>query len=441
MNRRLSILSIIICLLLGVTASGVLAQETPVPTLDPARTAAVIERTTPQGFVQFGAEDALISAIVFSAIDDTPSQVFYSAGMQTLIDRAEAGDIVVTLIPLVRGSMNNARGATRAALCASDQGAYLRYTDHLHRLITEFGADAFTGERLIAAVSAVGIDVVRWQECMISDRPDVVLDQAQTALDAEVNFNALPYVTVAGLSAVPDPAGLTFTIDLALRRVTEALAEALTEATPDPEATIDPEATPEPEVLVLDPLMGDQVTPPLTIDLPDGWRSGYDVLLLQDIDAIRNIPLAVYTGPLTGGQGTIVLLWGFPNLVIGSPLLGEVTPDLWSDGTRLLRLAIVESGCNIGTDLRRSYPIGGLAAVGTQFAAVDCPELPDTRGWFAGLQQFNLNFLFYAFAEPIAAMDGPAEAELQAILDSVRFVRPPTPEAAPEVTPEATASP
>lgn len=424
-------------LLIVSSGRAAFAQMTPAPTIDPARSADRVERTTPQGFAQFGREDAPVSVLVFSAIDDAPSQIFYGAGMDVLLARADAGDILVTLIPLVRGSMTNARGATRAALCASEQGSYLLYMDRLYNLIANYGADAFTGERLIAAVTEIGLDLARWQECMISYRPDVVLEQAAIALNAEANFNALPYVTVAGLSAVPDAEGLTFTIDLALERVAAAQQAAARTPTPDPQTPLDPEATPEPEVLVLEPLMGDRVPPPLTIDLPDGWRMGYDVLLLRDIDAIRNIPLAVYTGPVTGGQGTIVLLWGFPNLVIASPLLGEIAPDLWADGTRLLRLAVVESGCNIGTDLRRTYSIGGLQAVGTQFAAVNCPELPDTRGWFAGLQQFNLNFIFYAFAEPLEALNGPAEAELQAILDSVRFVRPPT----PTPDPAATASP
>ena len=108
---------------------------------------------------------------------------------------------------------------------------------------------------------------------------------------------------------------------------------------------------------------------------------------------------------------------------------------MWTDGTRLLRLAIVETGCNVGTDLRRNYSVGGLQATGTQFAAVNCPQLPDTRGWFAGLRQFDVNFVFYVYTDPIGAMDGNAPNELQAILDTVQFVMP-----TPEVTAEATAS-
>jgi len=86
----------------------------------------------------------------------------------------------------------------------------------------------------------------------------------------------------------------------------------------------------------------------------------------------------------------------------------------------LLRLAIVEQGCNVGTDLKRNYSVGGLSGVGTQFAAVQCPQLPDTRGWFVGVDSNGLNFIFYVFSDPIQAMD-TGRNELQAILDNVHF--------------------
>lgn len=178
-----------------------------------------------------------------------------------------------------------------------------------------------------------------------------------------------------------------------------------------------------PVVITVEPLLGESVEPPLDITLPAGWLVGYDTLLLTDVDAMRPVPLAVWSGPVTGGTGTIVLLWGFPSLVGGNPLEAQLqtpSPDLWADGLRLLRLAILEQGCNIGTDLRRDYRIGLLAAVGTQFSAVDCPETADTRGWFAGVNDRGLNFVFYVFTDPIDAMT-QADEELQAILDTVRF--------------------
>lgn len=426
---RWMILLVALLLIVSTTAAQTVTPTvtaTPAP-LDPARTIGLPVSSTGAGFPQVGSFAAPASAIVFVAVDDVPSQVFYNAGMAALIDRAAAGEVLITVIPLLRDALPNARGATRAALCAGEQGAFFPYYDRLvlAALNAPPASDGpFAGETLTALVRDLGLDLTPWQGCMISERPDQMLELAQAALNNEVNFTALPYVTINGLSSLTDPASLAFTVDVVLR---QAAARAT--------AAVDPAATPDPDLVTLEPLMGDQVPPPLTIDLPDGWQAGYDVLVLQDIDAIRNLPFAVYTGPVTGGQGTIVLLWAFPNLLSGNPLLGEVAPDLWADGTRLLRLAIVEAGCNIGTDLRREYPIGGLTALGTSFAAVDCPALPDTRGWFAGLQQFDLNFVFYAFAEPITALDGPAEDELQAILDTVQFVRPPTPTPTPTPTP------
>ena len=184
-------------------------------------------------------------------------------------------------------------------------------------------------------------------------------------------------------------------------------------------------------------LAGQSIPPPLTITLPENWQTVLtDVQVLPDMDSeIRGFPIEVYHGPVTGGAATIVLYWGFPNLnlasseVIAADAQGmAVTADIWSDGLRLLNLAVVEQGCTVGTDLRRTYRIGLLSGVGTQFSAVNCPELPDTRGWFVAIQEKALNFVFYVYVEGEAVMDNQnldvfraASAELQAILDTVRF--------------------
>ncbi|MBI5670229.1 MAG: hypothetical protein HZC41_19725 [Chloroflexi bacterium] len=196
-------------------------------------------------------------------------------------------------------------------------------------------------------------------------------------------------------------------------------------------------------MVTLPALAGERIPPPLDITLPEGWRTvGYDVLVLNDVGAIRGVPVAVYQGNVTGGRGTIVVLWGFPNISDPFPDGGASgAPDLWSDGLRLLRLAVLEQGCNIGTGDQRSYRVGLLSAVGTQFSAVECPELEPTRGWFAGVQEGGLNFVFYAYAEGEPVVDpqrvdvfNAASQEMQAILDSVRF-------RVPEATPESTAMP
>lgn len=192
--------------------------------------------------------------------------------------------------------------------------------------------------------------------------------------------------------------------------------------TPTPRPTGTPTITPLPTVVVqVTQLSGQGTAPPLTIDLPPGWGFHHDVLTIPDVDALRPIQVSIYQGPITGGTGTIVLLWGFPNILGANPFTTpNPEPNLWSDGLRLFRLTLVDRGCVPGTDLQRDFTIGDLPATGTLFAIVDCPESPDTRGWFAGLQRAGINFVFYTYAEPITAMDDGAE-ELQAILDTVRF--------------------
>lgn len=223
-------------------------------------------------------------------------------------------------------------------------------------------------------------------------------------------------------------------IQAAVEATLTALAPTQASAIATPAVT--PTITETPLVITLPPLTGNAVEPPLDITLPEGWQVvGYDAQVLQDVSqALLAIPVAVYSGPINGGRGIIVLYWGFPNIVDPLPESGTpVALDLWSDGLRLLRLAVVEQGCNVGTDLKRTYRVGLLSGVGTQWAAVGCPELPDTRGWFVGVEEKGLNFVFYAYGDPITALD-TGSGDLQAILDTVRF-RVPVVTPAPTVTP------
>lgn len=241
----------------------------------------------------------------------------------------------------------------------------------------------------------------------------------------------VPSLTATGASEVQAAVDGTLTA-IAVEQAASTLQ------TPDPNVTFVPDftltPTEAPLVITLPPTTGDKVPPPIEITLPTGWQVGYDAQVLADVEPnkFRVIPVAVYSGPITGGTGSIVLYWGFPNLVtpttdvmaaaaMGMTPQATVEPDLWSDGVRLLRSAVIESDCNIGVDVRRSYRVGLLSAEGTQWSAVSCKSgLPDTRGWFAGVKDQGVNFVFYAFTDPITAMD-TSSGELQAILDTVRF--------------------
>lgn len=159
------------------------------------------------------------------------------------------------------------------------------------------------------------------------------------------------------------------------------------------------------------------VAPPFTIDLPADWQQGYGILPVQN-SLSGGVPVAIYTGSIPDQPATtgyIVVMWNFPSLS------ASATPDLWADGVRFLRGALLDASCNIGTDLTRSFQIGPYEdAVGTFFQAVGCQGEPDTAGWFAGFQDQGGNYVFYIYTEPLDGLN-PAMPALQAMLDSVVF--------------------
>ncbi len=193
--------------------------------------------------------------------------------------------------------------------------------------------------------------------------------------------------------------------------------------TPASPALAAPDVTPTQTPVLVQPLTGVRIPPPFKITLPEGWGSASDTFIYEELGDVVTVPFVLYQGPVTGGRGTILVLWNFRRAAAAPNPLDTPTAERfnWSDGLRLLRYPVFEPTCNIGTEPQRTFSVGGRPAVGTNFAAVDCPELPDTRGWFAGLTVNDVPFVFYVYADPLEAMANSVPWELQAILDSVVF--------------------
>lgn len=222
--------------------------------------------------------------------------------------------------------------------------------------------------------------------------------------------------------------------------------------TPTDVPTLQPSITPEPTLtpsqtlipVEIEQLTQDELPVPIDLSLPAGWALRMSRgMVMRDVDStIATVPVTVFSGPVTGGTGYIILFWGFPNL--GANLFATQTIEqiMWAEGLRFFRMALVEEDCVPGTDLQNTFSVGGKTASGARFSIVDCPPpLRDTRGWFAGLHERDVNFLFFAYVEPDGDIDDPAvqpgiyaaENELQAVLDTVQFRILET--AAPEATP------
>lgn len=207
-------------------------------------------------------------------------------------------------------------------------------------------------------------------------------------------------------------------------------------STPQPSDTPRPTSTPLPTVTPMDaavptavpspvpgqPEVSESVPPPYTIALPEGWASQYVTVPVRDLISRSAVAVAAYAGPVPGHDdvlGHITVFWGFPSLSAAGMSSDE--PDLWADGLRFLRGALLDSSCNIGTDLARAYRVGDREnAIGTAFSAVGCQGEPDTAGWFAGIHAEGGNYIFYVYTEPLEGID-VSQAALQSILDTIAW--------------------
>src|SRR5258708_28479180 len=236
--------------------------------------------------------------------------------------------------------------------------------------------------------------------------------QAVTAL-ASATRTPLPSVTPTPSLVIPPPQPTQ----------QNAQATAVPAATKVPAATqtTAPSPTSPSALLALTPVMGmtplaskaallPGVPPPLDIQLPPGWQYGYSVVPVRDPFVEASMNMALYTGPVKNGKGTIIVRWGCPSigappslavplptasLAPGATPIDQQTQFLWSDGIRLLQGTIVDISCNVGRYDQQFFKIGGKDAVGAYFNASQCADIPDTVGWFAGLNQYGGNFLFY----------------------------------------------
>jgi hypothetical protein len=218
----------------------------------------------------------------------------------------------------------------------------------------------------------------------------------------------------------------TVTVEVAIQQSATPRASLIPTRTPDLASTSEfaptatdviltptglPTQTPIPELLPGSP-------PPLSITLPQGWQTAHILVPLNSVYFQGELPISIYRGPLGSDVvGTLWIAWGFPNVT--SPT-GSV--NLYGDGVQLLRGMIFDSQtCEIGLGgEQRDYQVGGLAAVGTIYSAVNCEGSTDIAGFFAVLEVGGGNFAFFVGVEPVTATD-VGLPQMQAILDSIVF--------------------
>ncbi|MBX3085315.1 MAG: hypothetical protein KF716_27020 [Anaerolineae bacterium] len=185
--------------------------------------------------------------------------------------------------------------------------------------------------------------------------------------------------------------------------------------------------------------------PPLAINVPKDWQFGFFQSVSGDPATRGKVSWAIYRGKIRAGNVMVIVLWNYPSVSVPATLAPQPgtptkTPlplpttianltttqlQLHSDGLRLLRGTVVDITCNIGNyGLRTDLTVGKLPAIGESFAASQCQSESDVIGWFAGIEQYDEDYLFYVLIDPTDAFNDVA-LDVQNILDSVQFQPPP----------------
>ncbi|NDJ62091.1 MAG: thioredoxin domain-containing protein, partial [Chloroflexi bacterium] len=188
------------------------AEGTPTPVED--RYTDLFQAQIAPGFPFLGFPEAAVGVRLYMRFGDPASAAFHETVYPALLPRVAAGEVRLTMVPLfTETAIPGAEGAARAAICASDQNEFWGFQDLLFGWQREFGAAAFDGERLLSGVDVLGLNSVSWNQCLLSNRPDLTLESAQSESSLEINFTETPFVTVNGIPVLPDLPSLTAAID------------------------------------------------------------------------------------------------------------------------------------------------------------------------------------------------------------------------------------
>ncbi len=255
-RRQRIITSIIIAVALVAVAVFVFVivnapAEAPIPEGSLTRYEGLQQTRTTEGFPRLGDPDAPVQLTEFSSFDCPHCRDFHTDGIEQLVDRVRTGRVAVTYVPLYGfGSVSNGQGAAQAAMCAAEQSKFWEFHDGLFEWQGVYGNQAFTNNRINAAVDAYGLDKGAYNACMSSSRPDDVLNAAKAQQQRMLNFNGTPTFAIncvvpldADQQSINTTTGIIDRIDAEIARLSAlpSTQEATTEATSEPtdEATLE----------------------------------------------------------------------------------------------------------------------------------------------------------------------------------------------------------
>lgn len=158
-----------------------LPLDAPVPDDVGARYAGLERGVTEQGFPRLGRADAPVLFEDFSSYACSHCGAFFEDELPGLLDAIEAGRAQFVLIPVPFG--RGAPTATRAALCAEEQGMFWEMNDTLFSWQGRFVGSTFHARRVSMGADALGLEMDAFEACMDGDAVQQVIDRARSEFD------------------------------------------------------------------------------------------------------------------------------------------------------------------------------------------------------------------------------------------------------------------
>ncbi len=249
-RRRRIITFAVIAIVIVVAAGFIFAivnapAEAPIPEVSLARYADLTVSRDEDGFPRLGAANAPIKVVEYASFDCSHCREFHEQTADALVERVRAGYISFTYVPLYGyGSIVNGQGAAKAALCAAQQNRFWEFHDALFDWQGRYVNQAFTNNRILSGVDALGLNRSTYSACVSSGTEDAVLNAARTRQQGLLNFSGTPTVTINGIVPLDENQQPLQAAEAIIARIDAEIAR-LGSLPATPEATLAVEATAE----------------------------------------------------------------------------------------------------------------------------------------------------------------------------------------------------
>lgn len=181
-KRVLALMGIVVVAVVAIAVVIVSNQpvEAHIPADLSARYEGIRRSYSPEGYPRLGDPQAPVTVEEYASFACPGCEAFHSDSFDAVLERVRSGQALFTYVPLQTGSVPNAPGASRAALCAGQQTMFWEMHDILFDWQTRYGNTAFSQNRLLAGVEQLGLIAKAFTDCFNSVATSATLNAAQS---------------------------------------------------------------------------------------------------------------------------------------------------------------------------------------------------------------------------------------------------------------------